>query len=280
MEPLRIAAVQMEPGLGETAASGAQIIEWMDRASTAGAQLICFPEASLTGYSAPHAHEAAVTRDDPAVAAVCDAAREMGIAVSFGFMERACDGRIFVAHQVADGKNAAATLFYRKTHLGRSEHDVFSAGDALPVGEAAAAVVGVQLCWESHIPDISTALRAQGAEILLIPFASPLGGDRRRETWQRFLPARAYDNGVFAIAVNALSRERDGSPRGGGIAVYAPDGTVLAESYSPEPGMVVCDLDGRLPRNDRHAGMKGASYFDARRPELYSTTPEQGLPIS
>ena len=271
MEPIRVSAVQMESALGDLEGNGRQIVEWMERARTNGARLIAFPEACLTGYSSAQAAKIAIAADDPTLLEIQAAARDLDIAVACGFIEKNPIGRPFITHIVFDGSARAATpsLAYRKTHLGRSERDAFAQGDDLPIGRAVNTIIGAQLCWESHIPDISTTLRAKGAELLLFPFASPLGGERRRSTWERFLPARAYDNGAYAIAVNALSRDSEGKPRGGGIAVFAPDGTVIESSYGTDPAMVMCDLDGRLPRCTQGSGMRGASYFDSRRPELY-----------
>ena len=61
---------------------------------------------------------------------------------------------------------------------------------------------GLELCYESHFPEISTVLCLKGAEILFMPHASPRGEpDEKMKSWLRHLPSRAFDNGVFVNPV-------------------------------------------------------------------------------
>ena len=160
-------------------------------------------------------------------------------------------------------------LVYRKTHLGSKEQHAFAAGDELPVARIAGVDVGVQLCWEAHIPDITTTLRAKGAELVLVPHAVGVGGEKRAQLWDRYLPARAYDNGLFVVACNALRRDEGGSLVGGGVVAYGPDGVCLGGRADAQEGMSLACVGGELPRETGDGGMHGASYFDRRRPELY-----------
>ncbi|MBO4353033.1 MAG: hypothetical protein J5818_06025, partial [Eggerthellaceae bacterium] len=148
-----------------------------------------------------------------------------------------------------------------KTHLGPHERDAFQPGDQLVVNDMAGARVGVQLCWEGHIPQIAATLRARGAEVIAAPFASGVGGERRLESWSRFLPARAGDNGVYVVACNALPA--------GGIAVYGPKGELVTSYAGDDEVLITCELDSVLPRNDPEQPMGSLSYFDYQRPELY-----------
>ena len=286
--PLRVAVVQMASIVGDARGNSAKMRGYVVEAAAHGAQMVCFPEACLTGYSARDAAEIAVSREFEAVKTLSADALHQGIVVSFGLVEKADEGtaeepgqtaKPFVTHIVTDG---TIRLVYRKTHLGTTEVDAFSAGDEQPVAQVAGACVGVQLCWESHFPELSSTLRAKGAEVLLVPFASGIGGSRRRESWLRFLPARANDTGSYVIACNALkvaggngvSRETsalepDGRLiSGGGILVLDPRGNIVGEFFEPREQMIICDLDATLPRNTPER-MGDLSYFDRRRPELY-----------
>ena len=63
---VRLAAVQMEPRIGETARNVDACIDWMTRAAGEGARLVAFPECALTGYcfrDRDEAWEAALERD-------------------------------------------------------------------------------------------------------------------------------------------------------------------------------------------------------------------------
>lgn len=74
-----------------------------------------------------------------------------------------------------------------------------------------------------------------------MPFASGLGGERRQSSWDRFLPARAYDNTVFVGACNAFGDNGFGTDLGGGAAVYDVRGFLL-DSAMGECTLTV-DLD-------------------------------------
>jgi len=178
--------------------------------------------------------------------------------------------RPFVTHVVTDGTKR---LVYRKTHLGPHEQDFFTAGNHLPVETIADVRMGVHLCWEAHIPQIAATLRQRGAELIIAPFSSGLGGQRRRDAWMRVLPARANDNGCYLAACNALRPKGaeigNDSLTGGGAIVFDPKGIVMAECFSSENALVVAALPGPLPRETNKERMGALSYFDHRRPELY-----------
>ena len=260
MRHMRIGVVQMMPHLGDASANIAAMRGFMERAAAEGCDLACFPEACITGYSTAQASEVALAADDARLSELEGCAYELGIAVSYGYIER-YDGELHIAH-VVSGREGH--LVYRKTHLGSRERGVFAMGNELPVAVVDGVCVGVQLCWEANIPDITTVYRTKGAELVLMPYASGASGARRRETWERVLPARASDNGIYVAACNLL-----GKSGGGGIAVFDPKGRVLASHYEPGEALVVCDFFSELPRNGSGDDMHNISYFDRRRPELY-----------
>ena len=282
MKELIVAAVQMESIFGDARANADRICKWMGEAVREGAQLVVFPECCLTGYSTARAREVALSDDDSVAVELERYASKLGIAVGYGYIERnglandplmqsalADDGeKPYVAYVVAGPEGR---LVYRKSHLGSREQQAFTAGNELPVARIAGVNIGVQLCWEAHIPDITTTLRAKGAQLVLMPHAVGIDIARRMELWSRYLPARAYDNGLFVVACNALRRNEEGSVVGGGVAAYGPDGACIAECESAEEDMLLVRVGGELPREVPDVGMRGASYFDRRRPELYSS---------
>ena len=284
---LKVAAVQVESALGQVESNLDKHAQWIERAVREGADLVLFPECSLTGYSTVQSREHAIGCDDEAVTAVEGYARERGIAVGFGFIEQESSedgegsaesgagdapespersGKFFITYEIAHG---GKKLIYRKTHLGSREREVFAAGDELPVAHVADSCVGVQLCWEAHIPDIAATLRAKGAQLVICPHAGGLGGQRRVESWDRYLAARALDNGMYVAACNAVRYGADDRPCGGGMAAYGPDGVRIAYDASAEEGMLIVDANGVLPRDLSDDSMHAISYFDRRRSELY-----------
>ena len=283
MKSVVVAAVQMKSELGDIERNAAAMRFWIARAAEAGAAFVFFPEGSLSGYTMGDPGEAAIEADDARVLALESYASDLGIAVGYGFAECVeSQERPYLSYVVASGDGRLA---YRKTHLGSREREFYAAGDALPVAWLGGVNLGVQLCWEAHIPDIASTLRAQGAELIVSPHAGGLHGTRRIEAWNRYLPARALDNGLFVVACNALavsprgaeaSRGEasdfsgGGTPEGdGGLAVYGPDGRALCTYCGAEEHMVVAQLCGPLPREVLQKGMTAISYYECRRPELY-----------
>ena len=278
MKEITVGAVQMASKMGDAAANAEVIVGWADRAARQGADLVFFPECSLTGYTTDRAAERAVRIDDEAACQVERFAAQRGIAIGYGFAEkREGFDKPFITYVVA---SADGRLCYRKTHLGASEAASYEAGDELVVAQVAGVRVGVQLCWEGHICDIATTLRAKGAELLLAPHAGGLGGARRLQAWARYLPARAVDNGLFVVACNALRNgsaasekhadAESGGGRGGGLAAYGPNGELMTSYDQADEHLMLVEVGGRLPREAPSGGMRGISYFDRRRPELYS----------
>lgn len=276
MRELTIAIGQTVSTPGDIAGNLQRLRQLAQRCADEGIELLCLPEAFLTGYDCEAATRIALDAESSALAEAESIARTTGVALSFGYIERTQLGDPpYVTHVVTDGANR---LLYRKTHLGPHEQGHFRAGDCLPVETIAGIHIGVHLCWEAHFPQIAATLRNRGAELLLTPFASGIGGEKRRESWMRFLPARANDNGCYLAACNALRPPRPEEDRtnaslnrlrGGGSMVFNPHGTVLAERFDAEEDLLPCKLTDALPRETHEDRMESISYFDYRRPELY-----------
>ncbi|HAM15703.1 MAG TPA: hypothetical protein DCP91_07575 [Eggerthellaceae bacterium] len=285
MKDAIVAAVQLGSEVGCVQENAQRMIRWAKRAREAGVALVCFPECSLTGFSTERAMDTAIGPDAADVRRIREFARSSHLAIGFGYAEdRGGTLRPFNTYEIA---SADGCLRYRKTHLGAREAPAFSAGDELATARIGGICVGVQLCWEGHIADIAATLRAQGAELLLAPHAGGLGGVRRLQAWNRYLPARALDNGLFVVACNALRRAGepdDALPAradadraqatcadaGGGMAAYAPDGSLLSSYGGSDENLMLVRIGGALPRELPQNGMRNISYFDRRRPELYA----------
>lgn len=264
MEKLKLAAASIMPSSGAE-----KITALMREAAEDGASLILFPECSLTGYEPDRADELSIVPDDcESAAKVRKTADELGIAVCFGYMERSGDKLYITQELYLDGKSVR----YRKTHLGNHEKEVFSEGNSFPVADISvnggSVRIGMQLCWESHIPEISGTYREKGAEVLLFPYASGMSGERCRENWMVHLPARASDNGCFVAACNLFLKRGD-EIKGGGAAVFDSKGRVIAEDFSSGECIIYAEIGGSLPRELPDGDMHNISYFDRVRRELF-----------
>lgn len=271
MERMRLSMVSMNTAVGDIEGNLGKILSYSERAVSEGSDLVCFPELSLTGYSTDRSPGLAMGFDDPHVQRIVDASSELGIAICFGFVE---DGPYITQAVAEDGVVKGS---YRKTHLGEREAPVFKRGDTFPVIQLDKARIGVQTCWESHFPQITASYAFQGADIVLMPHASGLGGERRRVAWNKVIPARAYDNTVFVAACNMYGDNGYGVEFGGGVSVADVRGNILAEDYSGEC-MVTVDLDPTEMDRIRAPGyesMRDLYFLDKVRPDIYIDRQDQ-----
>lgn len=235
------------------------------QARALGCAALCLPECCLTGYYPARAGELAISAADPALDALADMAREYGLDVLAGFMERA-QARAYITHAIfrPDGTRD----HYRKTHLGERERQHFEPGERLDVfGLTCGLKAGVQLCVEAHFPEITQTLSLHGAQVVFAPHSSPMQAPRRRALWQLLMPARAYDNRIYM----ACSNQWDGARYGGGCLVTGPDGALTAECWRDEPAVLAFDVDEvELQRyHASDADIRHRYFPGLRRAELY-----------
>lgn len=264
MKDLRLSMAQMGSVAGDMEGNLSGILDICRLAASKGTDILCLPELCLSGYAMPYSSEISIPDGHPAVQSIADVSSETGMCICFGYVgEGPC-----IRQAVAE--NGRIVGCYDKTHLGERER-AMRPGGTIDVIRTSRAVIGIQICWESHFPEISTTLALQGADIILMPFASGLGGDRRRSSWLRYLPARAYDNTVYVGACNAYGPNGFGTEFGGGAMIFDPRGETMCEDFG-ETGIITADLSAEPLERIRRKGyesMKDLCFLDKRRPELY-----------
>lgn len=265
MKNLKLAMVQMRSVVGSIDENFENMKKFIDTAVKKKANIICFPEASLTGYSTSYTESDTLPLDCSYINELKNISLAENITIVFGFMERSALSIYMTQAVVCPGE----IMLYRKTHLGSREEGRFTRGNEIPVIASDKVVLGVHLCWESHIPDISTVLRNKGAELILVPHASNLSGSKRKEAWMKYLVARAYDNSVYVAACNSLGDNGRGSVFGGGILVLDRKGNILCEDFEGKESIVFVDLKAYSHTDNEGSRMSDVRYFKRRRPELY-----------
>ncbi len=268
MNSLRVALVSLAPAYGDVSHNLFVVESYVRRLSIFGVRLVCFPEMNLTGYSRrdeitslAQPENGFAAQQLQAIARAYDTAVVAGLPCKQEAQARPTISQLFCA---PDGTCAV----YHKTHLSQREQEVFSAGQSLGLVDWQGIRFGIQLCYDTHFPELSLAQASFGAQVLLMPFASPMGTpETLRERWLRFLPARAYDSGCFVLACNQAGT----SPRPAGrtfpsvILALDPHGEIIGEWCSADPGEVVVDLDVSLVE----AARRKRRFLQQRRPELY-----------
>ena len=164
------------------------------------------------------------------------------ITILAGMAEQAENNRVFASHLVfAPWKPAEK---YQKIHMAPNEKEYFSPGNKVEIFEHKNVHFGIQLCYDAHFPELSTAMAVQGADIIFIPHASPRGTPQEKyQSWMRHLTARAFDNGVFIAAVNQTGDNTQGLVFPGLALLIGPDGNIVSKRVDPKEAIHYVDID-------------------------------------
>ncbi|MFC7756292.1 carbon-nitrogen hydrolase family protein [Tsukamurella soli] len=206
-----------------------------------GLDLIVFPEIHLCGDGddAPDTNEwlnaAAEPLAGPRQRALCRVAADLGVWLIPGSVpELGDDGRVYNTAIVVD-RRGDLVAYYRKVFPWRPHetwapgHD-FTVFDIPGIGRG-----GLSICYDAWFPESTRSLAWMGAEFV-VNVVKTTGSDRAQE---RILArANAITNQVFMLSVNAA-----GPVGAGGSLVSDPEGTVIADLPSDEPGLAIVEID-------------------------------------
>ena len=265
---LRIAAAVVEARLGRLEPNWAKMAEWVQRARHQGARLVCFPELNLTGYTTREIiKDAALSIAGALVRQLEGLANASGLVILAGLAEADGHGRIFASHVVAAPGRTVAV--YRKTHVAPPEQALFHPGENIPIFDIDGWRFGIQLCYDAHFPELATRMALDGADVIFGPHASPRGTpESKLASWQRHLPARAFDNGLYVVACNQSGSNGVGLRFPGLAVAFGPTGQMLARDTSGKEGLLCVDLKrDELDAVRRH---RMRYFLPNRRPGLYA----------
>ena len=267
MRDVTIACICMHSEVGEVERNLTRINRFIDRAVSEGAEIVCFPELSVSGYllRAPDTiYDESYSQE--IISRVQEMAKQKGVVLLAGLVEIKQPGKPYIAQVVAGPKGPLG--IYRKTHLSPMEQGVFQPGHEIPVFEYEGVVFGVQLCWEAHFPEISTIMALKGAEVLFMPHASPRTGPQEKlESWLRHMKSRAFDNAVYVAACNQVGKTREGYVFPGVAVIIDPAGRVIAQRGQKRESIVLATLEAAKTEEIKKSNIK--YFLPNRRPELY-----------
>ncbi len=264
---IKVAAVSMECPAGRADEALDRIREIARHLSAQGVEVVCLPEACLTGYSVgEEASSWAIPLTAPAIRAVGEVARELDLFLLAGLMEKGAGGELYISHLVFSPHGQVGV--YRKTHLSPQERRVFVAGNEPGIFSLGPFVAGIALCFEAHFPEWITRLALFGAEVLFFPHASPNQSPLEKTArWLRYLPARAYDNSAFAVACNQAGHYARDISFPAVAMVLDPKGEILAMDQGEREATAVALLEANVIARIR--SHPTAYFLGQRRPELY-----------
>ncbi len=271
MKNIRIACVICCSPVGQIRQNLDVMAGWVRQAKKDDAAIVCFPEMNITGYST---HEDIRRIAEPVAGPISNELKQLAtgenIVILAGLAESDGAGRIYATH-LAIRPNGKIDR-YRKLHIAPPEQEIFTPGSDIPLIETHEITFGIQLCYDSHFPELSTHLALKGADLIFIPHASPRGtpGEKRR-SWMRHLSARSFDNAVFVAATNQTGANRKGLRFPGLALVLDPSGDVIAENLNNRPGLLLADLNaGALSRVRSH---RMRYFLPHRRTDLFGGNP-------
>ena len=117
---------------------------------------------------------------------------------------------------------------------GSYEKLYFSRGNEFPVFDLCGMKIGIQICYDRKYPEGSRLLALKGEEILFMPICAATYGETklRGNTWELPLQARAYENGVYVVAVNRCGLEQGRNHIGRSMIVDPVGADIVDSSWS------------------------------------------------
>lgn len=282
-DQVTVAAIAVDTKPAEIAANLDKMLAATKKAAAQGADLVLFPELSATGFVPNHpqgdhatwlqqvlrgAWNMAQTLDGEVVEGLLAISKETGAFVSAGMLENAGNVLYNTHVLVGDGKLWGR---WRKMHIPLFEMQVYNGGDAPAVVDTPLGRIGINICFDTFMPESTRLLGVQNAEIVLFPFAAD-PAPVTPEGWFGWagpvLHARCSENGVFGVACNYRGAvEYAGVPQNfpGGAVLVGPDGQALG-AVAEEIAVGTLDRAKLLEIRSRFEYT-----FRFRRPDLYAS---------
>lgn len=297
MDKIKISTAQFEHKSGDKEYNLSVIEKLAKKASDEGSDVIAFHECSVTGYTfARHLSReemldlAEFIPGGESILKLTEIARRNNIVLLAGLFEKDENDNLFKAYVCIDKKGLVAK--HRKLHPFINPH--LTAGNSYCVFELFGWKCGILICYDNNVIENVRATTLLGAQILFMPhvtmctpstrpgagFVDPalwvnretdptslrleFDGMKGRSWLMKWLPSRAYDNGIYVVFSNAIGMDDD-QLKNGCSMILDPFGDIVAECRSFDNDFVTTSI---LPDRLRLAG--GSRYLNARRPELYS----------
>ncbi|HQK70968.1 MAG TPA: nitrilase family protein [Bacteroidales bacterium] len=296
MKDLKIASAQFEHRSGDKKYNLSVIEKLSGKASGEGAEIIAFHECSVTGYTfARHLTKeqmlalAELIPEGESISKLVDIAEKNNIIILAGIFEKDKNDNLYNSYVCVDKNGLIAKA--RKLHPFINPN--LQPGDYYCIFEIKGWKCSILICYDNNIIENVRAVTLMGAQIIFMPHVTmctpsprPGAGLVNPELWKnrekdptslriefdglkgrqwlmKWLPARAYDNGVYVVFSNPVGMDDD-QVRNGCSMIIDPFGDILAECRSFDDSYVTALI---TPEKLALAG--GYRYIMARKPELY-----------
>jgi predicted amidohydrolase len=250
--PLSIAAAQTIPIRGNVDANIEQHVQLVHGAAEEQAQIIVFPELSLTGYELDLAREMAFSQSDSRLAPLIEAASSDSMIVVVGAPVRV-GSRLHIGAFIVSPDGTVG--LYTKQHLGAfsssascdgivppAESTVFDPGTQNPLVRFGGHVVAIAVCADTGRPSHPQKAAERGARIYLASmFIIPSEFEREITNLRTYAVRHS-----MAVALANYGGPSGGLASGGGSAIWSDRGELLAQLDPTGAGVLVARKSGSL----------------------------------
>jgi predicted amidohydrolase len=262
MPVTRVAAWQCLPGPLDVAGNLRRLEAVCASAAAQRVDVLVTPEMFISGYAITRAEVVRLAEDagGPTEAAVAEIARRHGLAIVYGYPERA------TASASNNGAYNAATMIgpdgvvrgrHRKVHLyGDVDRAQFVPNPDRPATfDVDGTRVGMLICYDVEFPESVRYLAVNGATAVLVPTANMMGCEEVQDILVR---ARACENNCSLVYANYCGADVEFEYNGLSM-ICGPRGEVLAQAGVHGEELVIADLPGK----------SAGTYLADRRGDLY-----------
>lgn len=269
-----VAAVQLSSG-PDSAENVSGAISLVHEAADRGATYVQLPEYFNFLGPAKGFDAVAEPIPGPTTERMAAVALQRSVTLHVGsLLERSATSGNFYNTSVLFGPDGRIVATYRKIHLFdvnvhgavvHRESDVILPGQRMVTARLHQFTLGMTICFDVRFPELYRSLCAAGAQVLAIPAA--FNETTGRAHWETLVRARAIENHAFVVAAAQVGETSDGIATHGHTLIVDPWGTVIAESHSDGPDVVVATLDV----DDVERRRREISVMDLRRPDVYGS---------
>ena len=270
---MKIALAQIAPRLGDVPRNLALHREWIRAARKEKADLLVFPELSLTGYVLRDLVEEVAL--DPGRSPIVQelAALSRGMTIVVGFVEEKRDDPGLFYNAAACFGEGRLLHIHRKVYLPTGgmfeERRFFAAGRDFRPFRAPFGRAGLLICRDFLQLGAAYLQLVGGAEVLVVISSSPGRGLGPEESfisnrmWDLMGQALSMFTSSFVVYCNRVGVE-EGMTFAGGSFIYGPRGELLDRAAELEPGLLVQTVDLTAVRDARRKW----GYHREERPEV------------
>jgi len=262
---MKIACVQFAPAFKKIETNFEFLVT---QSKSIDADLVCFPELSLTGYfffSTEEVLPYSIPFNSELIGELQNIATAFNRIIVFGFPERV-DAKVYNSCAVLF-PDSAFSFVYRKTHLFYRERFVFTSGDTGFIVAKYPPMdinIGTMICYDWRFPESARALALGGADLIVCP------SNLVTKVWTLAMPARSIENKVYLAVANRIGIETNNDETlhfNGKSGIWDYNGKLIATASEDKTEVIFAEI---YPQETRNKAIDHFNnIFADRRPEMY-----------